>query len=84
MPMKKVSELKGKIIDRVEVYSNVVLFALEDRDIIFDVRVIEGQLQLEVRTRSPFPGIPPSCSVYLGDTANLMLAEFDSDPGKEG
>ncbi len=67
--MMKVSALKGKVIDRVEVYSDVVLFALEDGD-IFDVRVIQGELRLEVRSRSPFPGVRPSCSVYRSDSAH--------------
>jgi hypothetical protein len=61
----EVSELAGKTIERVQVYTNVVLIKLSDGKTITDVRVVEGELRVQVTSKGP-EGAPPGVRVYPG------------------
>ena len=63
--IESVSELQGKLIDRVVVYSNIVLLALADGNMV-DIRVVDGEMRVEVRSKGP-EGTPLGCRVYRSD-----------------
>jgi hypothetical protein len=69
-------ELAGKTIDRVQVYSNVVLFKFDDGKTVADVRVVDGKMRVHVTSKGP-EGAPPGVRVYLGESARSEM------PGSE-
>jgi hypothetical protein len=67
-----VPELEGKTIKRVEVYSDVVLIALEDEDRAVTVFRVDGDLRVEVRSRGPAGRGYPGQFRYQGELPDYV------------
>ena len=61
-----ISELEGKSIEKVEVYSDAVLIALADGKTVVAVFRVGDEFRVEVRSRGPEGARGPAERVYPG------------------